>query len=113
MRLRSDIWVAAYRRRAVVGGAYVVVRRKGVPESGTVFIHVDRLDGRGALYGPAPQSEVATSGERTFVRLHSEDTLAADAIEARLAKELRFDPDLWIVVVEDRQGRPFLDGMDG
>lgn len=113
MRLRSDIWVAAYRRYAVAGGAYVVLRRKGAAESGSIFIHVDQLDGRGVLYGPAPQSDVAASGERSFVRLHAEDALDAAAIEARLAKELRFDSDLWIVVVEDRQGRPFLDGMGG
>jgi len=113
MRLRSDIWVAAYRRHAVAGGAYVVVRRKGVEQAGAIFIHVDRLDGYGALYGPAPQSDASLSGERRFVRLHDEETLEAAAIERRLSKELRFDPDLWIVVVEDRQGRPFLDGMGG
>ena len=32
----------------------------------------------------------------------------ADA-EARLAREVRFDPDLWIVEVEDRDGEPRLD----
>jgi hypothetical protein len=31
-------------------------------------------------------------------------------IEARLAREIRFDPDVWIVEVEDRAGRNFLDG---
>ena len=30
-------------------------------------------------------------------------------IEARLVREIRFDPDLWIVEVEDRGGRNFLD----
>jgi hypothetical protein len=30
-------------------------------------------------------------------------------IEARLAREIKFDPDLWIVEVEDRAGRHFLD----
>jgi len=30
-------------------------------------------------------------------------------IEAYLAKQIRFDPDLWIVEVEDRAGRHFLD----
>ncbi len=30
-------------------------------------------------------------------------------IEARLTREIKFDPDLWIVEVEDRAGRHFLD----
>ena len=32
-------------------------------------------------------------------------------IEARLVKEIRFDPDVWIVEVEDREGRSFIDGV--
>jgi len=40
------------------------------------------------------------------------DTPAAEAdIEARLTKEIRFDPDLWIIEVEDRAGRNFLDNV--
>jgi hypothetical protein len=31
------------------------------------------------------------------------------SVEERLAKELRFDPDAWIVETEDRAGRHFLD----
>jgi hypothetical protein len=31
------------------------------------------------------------------------------SIEERLAKEVRFDPDAWIVEIEDRAGRHFLD----
>jgi hypothetical protein len=30
-------------------------------------------------------------------------------VEERMARELRFDPDLWLVEVDDRAGRHFLD----
>jgi hypothetical protein len=30
-------------------------------------------------------------------------------VEARLTREIRFDPDVWIVEIEDRLGRNFLD----
>ena len=109
MRLRSDIWVAAYLRRVMAGGAFVAVRRKGTPESGAVFIRIDHLDGGGALYGPAPQSLNAGDGERRFIRLHGGDRLDNAAIETRLTKEQRFDSDLWIVEVEDREKRSFLE----
>ncbi len=47
-----------------------------------------------------------------FPRWLAAQTPAADAdIEARLVKEIRFDPDVWIVEVEDRAGRSFIDGV--
>lgn len=110
MRLRSDIWIAAYLRRVMAAGAFVAVRKKGVPEGGAIFIRIDHLDGAGVLYGPAPQSVLDEGGsERRFRRMHAADTLDNAAIEARLKKEIGFDPDLWVIEVEDRQQRHFLD----
>lgn len=107
-RLRSDFWVSAYLRRCGHEGAYAVLRRRGAPEAGAIFIKLDCLDGRAALFGPAPQGAGAET-ERVFERFHKEDWIDAATAEARLAREISFDPDLWIVEVEDRQGRAFLD----
>ena len=113
MRLRADIWVAAYIRRCEIEGAYAVLRRRGAAEAGAIFIKLDRLDGRVALYAPAPQSELAESAERGVERLwrraHQDDWIEPAEIERRLGREISFDPDLWIIEVEDREGRPRLD----
>src|ERR1043166_6576517 len=112
MRLKSGIWVAAYLRRVDVEGAHAVLRRKGAEEAGTVFIKVSRLDGNATLYGPAPQPafDEARPADRLFTAMIGAQQPAAEAdIEARLAKEIKFDPDIWIVEVEDRAGRHFLD----
>jgi len=64
------------------------------------------------LYGPAPQAmfDEARPADRLFTALAGRDAPAPDAdLEARLVKELKFDPDVWVVEVEDRQGRHFLD----
>jgi hypothetical protein len=111
MRLKSAIWVAAYLRRCNGAGASAVMRRRGAEEAGAVFIKIDRLDGTADLYGPAPQSafEEAHPAERAFMScLPAQPVPDADA-EAYLARQLRFDPDVWIVEVEDRAGRHFLD----
>jgi hypothetical protein len=111
MRLKTGIWVAAYLRRCQVEGAAAVLRRRGAEEAGAIFIKVSRLDGTADLYGPAPQSAFgeARPSERAFsAALAVLPALEAD-IEAYLARQLRFDPDLWIVEVEDRAGRHFLD----
>lgn len=108
MRLKSSIWVSAYVRRCHIEGAYAVVRRRGAEEAGAVFVKLDRLDGTATLFAPAAQALLdEDSGERRFEPVGEGDDPAA--IEARLVRELRFDPDLWIVEVEDRQGRHFLD----
>jgi len=112
MRLKSAIWVSAYLRRCNIEGAFAAVRRRGAEEAGAVFIKLNRLDGSGTLYGPAPQSafDDTRPADRFFTIVLGRDTPASDAeIEARLTREIRFDPDVWIVEVEDRQGRNFLD----
>ena len=109
MRLKSAIWVAAYVRRCHGEGAFAAVRRRGAEEAGAIFIKVSRLDGNADLYGPAPQSafDEARPSER-FFNLALGEKPESD-IEAYLTRQIRFDPDLWIVEVEDRAGRHFLD----
>jgi hypothetical protein len=114
MRLKSNIWVSAYLRRCSVEGAFAAVRRHGADEAGAVFIKVDRLDGSATLYGPAPQSAFDDDqpADRLFTTVLGGDKPVPEAdIEARLAREIKFDPDLWIVEVEDRGGRHFLDRL--
>jgi len=114
MRLKSGIWVAAYLRRANVVGVFAAVRRRGAEEAGAIFVKINRLDGTAVLYGPAPQSafDEAQPADRIFVVLMGRDSPASESdIEARLVKEIRFDPDLWVIEVEDRAGRNFLDNV--
>jgi hypothetical protein len=110
MRLKSGIWVAAYLRRCQIEGAAAVLRRRGAEDAGAIFIKVSFLNGLADLYGPAPQSafDQARPSERAFSATFVEPKSEAD-VEAYLARQIRFDPDLWIVEVEDRAGRNFLD----
>src|SRR4051812_36212664 len=113
MRLKSGIWVSAYIRRCQAEGAFAAVRRRGADEAGAIFIKLNRLDGTAEIYGPAPQTAFDESHpiDRAFSPgLPKQPGAEADA-EAYLARQLRFDPDIWIVEVEDRAGRHFLDGL--
>lgn len=102
--------MAAYLRRCASEQVVAVLRRRGAAEAGAVFVKVDRLDGSAVLYAPAPQSVFEARGiERRFSRAHASEHLEVGEIEQRLTKEIRFDPDVWIVEVEDRQARCFLD----
>lgn len=109
MRLRADFWVSAYLRRCDVDGVTAMLRRRGAPEAGAVYVKLDRLDGRAALFGPAPQAEGEAGDARRFLRLHRDEWIEGLDAEARLKREIGFDTDIWIVEVEDRDGRTFLD----
>jgi hypothetical protein len=112
VRLRSDIWVAAYLRRRLGEGLIAVLRRRGAAEAGAIMIKIDRLDGQVALYGPAPQAlavDLPLGVDRLFQRMHASDWIDPAEAESRLAREVRFDSDLWIVEVEDRAGDPRID----
>jgi hypothetical protein len=107
-RLRSDFWVAAYLRRCAVEGVPAVLRRRGAAEAGAIFVKLDHLNGTASLFGPAPQSLLDNdAGERLFTPIITESTPLD--VEERMKREFRFDPDLWLVEVDDAQGRHFLE----
>jgi len=107
-RLRSDFWVAAHLRRCAVEGVSAVLRRRGAAEAGAIFVKLDRLDGTASLYGPAPQSLLDTDGGGRLFTSLLENAPPLD-IEERMGREGRFDPDFWLIEIEDRAGRHFLD----
>ncbi len=108
MRLKSDIWVKALIARAAGGGCPAVVVRRGDGDAGAIFVVVARLDGTSDLYGPAPAGLQSDDGERLFERLRA---AAPDSlVSEHLTREARLDSDFWVVEIESREGRHFLDG---
>jgi hypothetical protein len=113
MRLRSDFQVSAIIRQAEIAGAVAMLRRRGAAEAGAIFIKVDRLDGTARLYAPAAQSLMEdVASERLWQRAHEAEWISPLDAEERMAKEIRFDPDLWLVEIEDREGRPFVEAIE-
>jgi len=97
-------------RRCQTEGVFGAVRRRGAEEAGAVFVKVAWLDGTAMLYVPAPQTVYDDSRpiERIFTPTSLQPVPEA-SVEERLVKEIRFDPDAWIVETEDKAGRHFLD----
>jgi hypothetical protein len=100
MRITSDFFVSALVRRVFSAGGFAAIERHGAAEAGAVFIRVRFRDGSETLFGPAPQAMFGAdeAGERRFeIRLARGD---ADAVAAIVAREAKFDPDLWVVELE-------------
>ncbi len=109
MRLKSEIWVKAYLRRAMSEGIAGYIAARGDEFAGAIFIHIDGLDGSHWLFGPAPAGLDLSSSERRWVSCFDSSPVSAEQANSYLAQQKKYDPDLWIVELEDRQGRHFLD----
>ena len=109
MRLKSEFWVKAYLRRCAREGTDAVLARRGDRDAGAIYIKVSRLDGTAALFGPAPAGLDRDDDERRWQPSLGSAAVAEKDVDAYLARQIDFDPDLWLVSVEDRNGRHFLD----
>ncbi len=81
--------------------AFVVAR--GDADAGAVLVKLNLLDGSATLYHRGFDLE---TGARIW------DVLAQGAeadVDAALTKQRSFDPDLWVIELEDRAGRHMLD----
>jgi hypothetical protein len=108
MRVKSEVWVSAYLRVCQAENVPVVLVRRGDDAAGAIFICIDRLDGTVSLYGPAPSGAAGSESERRWVRCFGQSPTSPDQAYAYLARQREFDPDLWIIEIEDRAGRHFL-----
>jgi len=107
-RLVSSFWVQAYlarlRQRDIP--AYVVAH--GDDHAGAVLVKLNTLDGRATAFQRGFDLD---SGKPCWVRLTEGEEATVDAA---IARQRGFDPDLWVIEVEDRQGRHLLneEGLD-
>lgn len=108
MRLKSEIWVRAYLRRCQAENVPAVIVRRGDEAAGAIFISVARLDGTVELYGPAPAGMSGSETDRQWVRCLGPVPVAQAEANRYLARQREYDPDLWIIEIEDRDGRHFL-----
>lgn len=101
-RLTADFWVTAYLARLRLADIPAFVVARGDPTAGAVVVKLNRLDGTAAAFARSWDA----GGARVW-------TAIADGpdpeVEAAVARQRRFDPDLWVIEVEDRNGRTLLD----
>ncbi len=102
-RLASEFWVQAYLTRLRLRDIPAFVVAHGDNTAGAVLVKVNTLDGRATLW---QRSYDLMSGERHWSELAGG---AEGDVDAAIARQRGFDPDLWVIEVEDRAGRHLLD----
>ena len=102
-RLKTEVWAKAYIRRCTGENIAAVIVRRGDNTAGTVLLKINRLDGTCAVLAPT----VGDDGTRAWF-VATKDFVTEETADAYVARQLKFDPDLWVIEVEDRQGRNWL-----
>ena len=103
MLLSTDVWVAALIRRAELGGAFATVLRKGDARAGSVLVRTFNSKTRETrLYSEA----FGGDGDRLWMQPVSDPT--DEVLNRYVERALKVDPDLWVVEIEDGEGRHFL-----
>jgi hypothetical protein len=103
-RLKTGLYVRVLIRRAEIGGASVYVARRGAEEAGALILKLTKPNGSLTVLSRASRGD----GERVWIKPLGDSADSAAATKY-FEKQVRFDPDLWIVEIEDREGRAFVD----
>ncbi|RKF14690.1 DUF1491 family protein [Roseovarius spongiae] len=102
-RLTANFWVHAYLARLRLADIPAFVVAHGDDTAGAVLVKLSTLDGNAVAY---QRGFDLMTGARRW----SELTSGPEAeVDAAIARQRGFDPDLWVIEVEDRAGRHLLD----
>ncbi len=102
MLLAADFWVSALLRRVEQAGSFAYIAKRGDKSYGSVLIKVMNLRTREAYV----LREAQTGEETTWMR--PIDVRAEVDLDAWIARQIKYDADLWVVEIEDVDGRHFL-----
>jgi len=103
IRLTADFWVQAYLTRLRLQEIPAFVVAHGDDTAGAVLVKLNTLDGQAAAF---QRGFDLMSGDRQWAELIAG---AERDVDAAISRQRGFDPDLWVIEVEDRQGRHLLD----
>jgi hypothetical protein len=92
-------------RRAQLGGAFATIVHRGDAERGDVLLKVTTERGKAKLYGPAFSADGSTAFEQLPAGV---DDPAEAQVDEAIVRRLKYDSDLWVIEIEDRDGRHFL-----
>jgi len=112
MSVKTEIWVKAHLRRCFAAGLTGVVARRGASEAGSVFVKVTLPGGNGRILAPAAGPTYDEEGGRRWAAPLGSDPVPQDDIDRFLLRQIAFDPDIWILDIDDPGGTGLLDAPD-
>jgi len=99
-RLRTALWVSAQVRRCNIDSVPIVVVRHGDDDAGLVIVKLDRLDGTSEVF----LRTTALDGNWAWRNISGMSPVANLQAEIIIEREVGFDPDVWVLAIEDPDG---------
>tara|TARA_R110002110_G_scaffold7200_9_gene36528 strand:+ start:708 stop:1046 length:339 start_codon:yes stop_codon:yes gene_type:complete len=104
-RLKTSLWISAQIRLCDLSFTPAVVARRGDSDAGQVMVLRNLLDGTFELFARTTDMD----GAPAWRRASGPDPVDYEAASKLIAREAEFDPDIWVLEVEDRDGKYELD----
>jgi hypothetical protein len=92
-RVKAGIWVQVALRLGNASGRYGVVLRRGDADAGGILVVLRQHDGLSVVLSQAR----AANGEPAWLRATGTAPVDQAAVDAYIARQLRTDPDLWVL----------------
>jgi hypothetical protein len=94
-RIKAGLWVSMALRMGDSDGRPGMVLRKGDPDAGGVLVVLHGREGLSVL------SQVrSVDGALAWMRATGEAPVDQEAVDTYIARQVRFDPDLWVLEFE-------------
>ncbi|MBI3447172.1 MAG: DUF1491 family protein [Magnetospirillum sp.] len=105
-RLKARLWVHAAIRRCSILAIPAVVVASGDPDAGAVLVKLNRGPGGCEIFTQVRDG----NGDAAWLRATGAEPVAEDKADAYITRQREIDSDLWVLEVEDKDGRlPFLE----
>ncbi len=101
VKLKAKVWVQAQVRLCDIAGLPITVPRKGDPDAGQIILKLNRLAG-----GCVVLTQTRTpDGTLAWMRSTGAEPVPEGDADDYIERQVSFDPDLWIVEIEDPDDR--------
>lgn len=100
-RLTTDIVVGAALRQAAGFGIFAAILRKGDARAGAIFVELEKSVNEFCLLA----RQLNYDDEYEWVCIIGTDWVSREVVQDRLSREVSYDPDCWIISVQDSEGR--------
>jgi hypothetical protein len=104
-RVKAGLWVQMALRMGNADGRYGAVLRKGDPDAGGILVVLRGREGLSVL-----SQMRAASGEAAWMRATGPAAVDQETADAYVSRQLKYDPDLWVIEFESPDLLPPFEG---
>ena len=105
LRLTTDIWISAYRAKLEREGIPFYFYKTGHKSAGAILIKVLDFEEEVELYH---RINVLNGGQKWEKLMSGSE----EQIDKAIKKQCNFDPDVWVLVIDDPRGKNYLCEFD-